>query len=92
MSKYDKLIQELRSCRDKAVFSDYWWDITWRAANAIEELTDSLERYQTALSHEQKINVERSEFYRNLSISHTQENQAALLSTLAIIPAEEKRT
>ena len=35
---YEKLVKELRDCRNKAVFSEYWWDITTEAADAIEEL------------------------------------------------------
>ncbi len=80
MNKYEKLIKELRGCKNKAVFSDYWWDITWRAANAIEELTDSISRYKAALSHEQQINVERAEWYRELTIAHTQEIETAVSS------------
>lgn len=41
---YNALIKELRDCRNKAVLSEYWWDITSRAADAIEELINENEK------------------------------------------------
>ena len=81
MNKYKKLVMELRDCKNKAVFSDYWWDVTWRAADAIEELAMAVERYRNALSVEQQINIEQAQYYADLTRAHHQEIVTALNTT-----------
>ncbi len=34
------LIQELRDCRNLAVYSEYWWNITMRAADALDKILE----------------------------------------------------
>ena len=34
------LIRELRNCRNLAVYSEYWWDITTRAADALDKVLE----------------------------------------------------
>lgn len=38
MRDYKGLVKKLRDCRNMAVYSKFWWDITTEAADAIEEL------------------------------------------------------
>ena len=46
MRDYEELVEKLRDCRNMAVYSKFWWDITTEAADAIEEL---LRRCEQAL-------------------------------------------
>lgn len=39
---YEELVKRLRECRNMAVLSSFWWDITTEAAEAIEDLQEKL--------------------------------------------------
>ena len=64
---YDELVERLRDCRNMAVLSEFWWDITTEAADAIEELqkvaNKLLAKYQeeaTSVIWECSGNIEQS--------------------------------
>lgn len=57
---YDELVERLRDCRNMAVLSEFWWDITTEAADAIEKLTVELEKYRHAAFAIGEICVEES--------------------------------
>lgn len=40
---YEELVKELRDCRNKAVISEYWWQITTTAADAMDEMNRCLD-------------------------------------------------
>lgn len=55
---YDELIKRLRDCRNMAVYSKFWWDITTEAADAIEELCMKLDGDEAAIAG-MKCEIER---------------------------------
>lgn len=46
MRDYEELVKKLRDCRNMAVYSNFWWDITTEAANAIEELVRNADKFK----------------------------------------------
>ena len=55
MRDYKELVKKLRDCRNMAVYSKFWWDITADAADAIEELSMKLHGDEAAKAWNRRV-------------------------------------